>query len=226
MVPWKSHRPLENRAPRCGHQSVSATTWPCLPRKSTGSSPSIFRRTGRFLPTFLAWMPGYQYSRKPSRGQKSNGPICEEPRASSLIAAWRFFFCSSGSCSVLSMDGLSSGPSGHEALRGIEDVRLDEVDDLRLGADLGEGPGQAHPVQELLLAGALDVLHGQVLPEVRLAVAELLEARQIGRVVRPEHVVLVDQERVRPARGAQEHRAVTALLERACGGRADVEAEL
>jgi hypothetical protein len=31
---------------------------------------------------------------------------------------------------------------------------------------------------------------------VHLAVAELFEARQVGRVVRPQHVVLVDQERV------------------------------
>src|SRR5688572_5031764 len=75
---------MESSAPRCGQRSHSAATRLSLSRKNTSSSPSILTLRGR-LPTSRASSAGYQYSRYPSTGTKSNIPICDCPAE----AAWR-----------------------------------------------------------------------------------------------------------------------------------------
>src|SRR5437773_2140415 len=70
-----------------------------------------------------------------------------------------------------------------DALVGVEDVALDIVDDLGLAAERVHRAAETHPVEELLLAGVLDLLGGQLAPARQLARADLIEARPVAGVV-------------------------------------------
>src|SRR5262245_49149926 len=64
-----------------------------------------------------------------------------------------------------------------EALGGVEDVRLDEVDLGRPSPQLRHGAHQTHPVQHLLLAGVLDRRQRRASPGLIVGGAELLVER-------------------------------------------------
>ena len=78
-------------------------------------------------------------------------------------------------------------------------MSLHEVDDLGLVSGLGQGACKANPIQQLLLPRFLDLVEGEVGPQVLVAVPELFEAGEIGVIVGPEEVVLGGEEGVRPA---------------------------
>src|SRR3989442_2045025 len=59
-----------------------------------------------------------------------------------------------------------SRPERREALVRVEDVRLDPRCLVGLAAELGHGPRQTHPVEELLLAALLDRGHRLLAPYI------------------------------------------------------------
>src|SRR5437016_1689960 len=59
-----------------------------------------------------------------------------------------------------------------EALVGLEDVGLHPVVDHGLPAELGHGAGQHHPVEQLMVAGALDLGEAAGAPGVPVGTLE------------------------------------------------------
>src|SRR6266478_5976728 len=91
-------------------------------------------------------------------------------------------------------------PEQREAFVRVEDVALDIVDNFRLALQRVHRAAEAHPVQELLLAGILDLLGAQLAPARELARAQFVEARPVAGIVGIEVMVFWRQEGVRPAR--------------------------
>src|SRR4029453_269678 len=105
------------------------------------------------------------------------------------------------------------------ALRRVEDPGLHPVDQLHLGAELRHGPGEPPPVQHPVLPGRLEPLEGQIAPGVVVAGTQVLEQDAVGLEVGVDEVILLGQERGRPARRRHEHHAPRALAQDT-GGRA------
>src|SRR2546430_390395 len=78
----------------------------------------------------------------------------------------------------------------HGALRRVEDVALGEIKDIRLYAKLGHGAGEAYPVQELGLAGSLDLRERDVPPGGLVPRPKLLVTPPIRLLVGKQEMVL------------------------------------
>src|SRR5262245_35203208 len=113
-----------------------------------------------------------------------------------------------------------------EALVGVERPRLDEIALVGLAAQRLHGAGQHVPVEHLLLARGLDGVQGHRAPGGVITRAESLVEPAIGLDVGVELVVLVGEERVRPAGGGDEGGAPGAVAHDARRGRADLHATL
>src|SRR5262245_11573219 len=105
-----------------------------------------------------------------------------------------------GVVGVTAPSSRASRPPHGKALVRVERPRLDEVALVGLPAELLHCPGEAEPVEQLLLAGLLDVGERGAAPRLVVADAERLVELPVGLDVRIELVVLVDEERVGPAR--------------------------
>src|SRR4051812_15801652 len=92
-----------------------------------------------------------------------------------------------------------AGWESGKALAGVEDPRLNEVAPRGTLPQMVHGSGQADPVQQFLLAIGLYFLRAQITPPRRPPVAELVIAGTIRLDVRPEIMMFLHQERVRPA---------------------------
>src|SRR5690349_5214563 len=88
----------------------------------------------------------------------------------------------------------------HERLRRIEYPSIHEARFLRLALEFTHRAGQTHPVQDLLLAGVLDLGAGIVPPSFPVAGAQGIVHASVGSSIRPEEVVLLCQESVAPSR--------------------------
>src|SRR5712691_3872769 len=95
---------------------------------------------------------------------------------------------------------ISSGHERGEALVRVERPGLDEVALVRLAPQRLHGADQHVPVEHLLLARRLDGLERRLAPRLIVADAERLVEPPVRLDVGIELVVLVGEERVRPAR--------------------------
>src|SRR5258708_9034991 len=85
----------------------------------------------------------------------------------------------------------SRGPEHRETLVRVQNVRLYIVDDFGAIAEFAHRPGEAHPVEELVLACRLDLGGRQVAPPAEPAVAELLDPGAIGADVGIEAMIIL-----------------------------------
>src|SRR5581483_5448374 len=94
----------------------------------------------------------------------------------------------------------AAGREQCKALVGVENPTLDVIDDLRLPSQRVHCAAEAYPIEELLLAGILDLGSREFAPARQFAGGEFVETRPVAVVVRVEVVVFRGQEGVRPAR--------------------------
>src|SRR5215472_13283494 len=85
---------------------------------------------------------------------------------------------------------LMSSSRDQEAFRGVEDPGVDEFGFLRFAAELGERPGQAHPVEQLLLAAVLHRSRRIAPPFVVPASTKRLIHSPVGGGVRVQEIIL------------------------------------
>src|SRR5262245_6344057 len=86
-----------------------------------------------------------------------------------------------------------------ERLGRIEDPGVDEARLRGLAPKLAHGAGEAHPVQDLLLAAVLDRRARIAAPSLPVAALQRFVHAPVGRCVGPQEVVLCRQERMAPA---------------------------
>ena len=184
-----------------------AATSPVAPRKRQISSPSSATFTGLREPTVRS-VDG----RIPVVAQAELGDEVADVAAELRDRRCR---CASATCSgtwsrVVGTP-ISSACEHREALVGVERPRLDEVALVGLAPQRLHGAGQHVPVEHLLLARRLDGGERASAPGLVVADAERLVEPPVGLDVGIELVVLVGQERVRPARRGDERDAPRAL---------------
>src|SRR6516225_6145382 len=108
---------------------------------------------------------------------------------------------------------LMSRSRDEEAFRGVEDPGVDEFGFFRFAAELGQRPGQAHPVEQLLLAAVLHRRRRIAPPFLVATRTQRVIHSPIGGGVRIQEVILRRKECVRPARRRQQRHSPGTGLE-------------
>src|SRR5215472_10233427 len=118
---------------------------------------------------------------------------------------------------------LMSRSRDEEAFRGVEDPGVDEFGFLGFAAELGQRPGQAHPVEQLLLAAVLHRGRGIAPPFVVATRTKRVIHSPVGGDVRVQEMVLRSKKCVRPARRRQQRHSPGTGLENSRRRRAEIE---